>query len=83
MDRDIALQIVADLTATKNALQLWATCSVPTEPDSNRSIPGDAQRAAPAEDPEELEAPEEEPEAPEEEPESVPETTTRKRTTSK
>lgn len=64
MDRDIALNIVADLTATKNALQLWATCSAPTEPDSNRSIPGDAQiatmEAEPAEAPEE--APVEEPE---------------------
>ena len=78
MDRDIALQINTKLNAVKTALQSIATNTTPTAAN-NRSIspdPEEQQRIAPAEEPEE-------PEAPEEEPESVPETTTRKRTTSK
>lgn len=77
MDRDVALQINTALDNIKTGLQQLATYTTPTA--DNRSVspdPEENQRSAPEAEPEE-------PEAPEEEPESVPETTTRKRTTSK
>ena len=93
MDRDVAQKILEKITSVKTTLQAMVTNSTPTAPAS-RSVspdPEENQRSAPAEvreeEPEALEEEPEEPEAleeePEEEPEPVPETTTRKRTTSK
>ncbi len=60
MDRDVALQITTKLNAVKTALQSIATNTTPTA--ASRSVPEENQRSAPAEDPEEPEAPAEEPE---------------------
>ena len=72
MDRDIALQLSSKLNDIKTSLTTLATNTTPSPTDS-RSV--ENQRS--------LSDPEEELEAPAEEPETVPETTTRKRTTSK
>ena len=81
MDRDLALKLKDSLNSIKTTMAALATNTTPTTADSRSVAPDPDSRSvssAPAEDL--RSAPEEESEA---EPESVPETTTRKRTTSK
>jgi len=61
MDRDVALTLNTKLGAINTALQNIVN-GIVNSAESNRSIPAGDQRAIPAADPEEPEAPVEEPE---------------------